>query len=88
MYRVMGPDGSDQLAKVMTFFNARGRGKPPALTTDLFGTAHLSSLELASFLSHIESQFGIEITEAEVTPENFGTIEKTLAFVELRLRGN
>lgn len=80
----MSIDDPGTLSKIMAFFEARGQGEGPKLTTDLVDGAHLDSLELAAFLIHLESQFNIDIPESEVTPDNFGTIEHVIAFLETK----
>lgn len=45
----------------------------------------LSSLELVMLVEAIEDAFGLRVRAADVTPENFGTLGKMIAFVERML---
>lgn len=42
----------------------------------------LSSLEIVTLAEAIEDQFGLRVHAADVTPENFGTLNRLVAFVE------
>lgn len=42
----------------------------------------LKSLELVMIVEAIEDTFGLRVAAADVTPENFGTLSRMVAYVE------
>lgn len=46
----------------------------------------LNSLQLLRLVLALESQYGVSIDTAELTPENFGTIERVSGFVASKLK--
>ena len=45
----------------------------------------LDSMALLRLVAWLESEFGVEITDAEVVPSNFGSIERIGQFVDSKL---
>lgn len=73
--------------RVLAFFERRGHGDGLELTADLIGSGMLDSLELSVFLTYLEQEFDIDISAADVTPEHFGTVASTVAFLKEKTRG-
>lgn len=42
----------------------------------------LGSIELMELASAIEERLGIAVSETDITPENFGTVSRLLAFLQ------
>lgn len=69
------------LEKIWAFFDSRGRNRPANPNTNLLASGLLDSLDLAVFLTYLESEFDIDIAPTEVSPEHFGSIAATLEFL-------
>ncbi len=54
--------------------------EPVTTSTDLFGLG-MDSMAMMQLLLHIEDQFGIAVTPAEMTRERFATAEALAAFL-------
>jgi acyl carrier protein len=59
-------------------------GSPDQLTEDfpLIGNDVLDSLGIFQLVSYLERQFGIEVEDAELVPDNFGSIGRIAELVE------
>ena len=65
--------------------NAEKDGVPaPQAGDDLFKLGILDSFSLVDFVSILEDQFNIKISDSDVTPENFRTIEAVEQYVSTR----
>jgi acyl carrier protein len=65
--------------------NAEREGVPtPQLKDDLFKLGVLDSFSLVDFVSILESQFNIQISDSDVNPENFRSIEVIERYVDSR----
>ena len=63
--------------------NAEKEGVPtPQSGDDLFKLGILDSFTLVDFVSILEEQFSIKISDSDVTPENFRTIEAVEQYVD------
>jgi acyl carrier protein len=56
----------------------------PQSTDDLFKLGVLDSFSLVDFVSILEGQFGIQISDSDVNPENFRSIEAIERYVDSR----
>lgn len=65
----------------------RWDGGRELLTTDypLIENHVLDSLGLFTLVSFVEEQFGVEVGDEELVPENFGTLGSITAFIERKL---
>ena len=48
----------------------------------LIGDLGLDSLTMVEFLAELEREFGIQIDDADLTNENFGTLSRVSSFLE------
>lgn len=53
----------------------------PERTASLFDAGLLDSFSLVEFVSLLEEEYGIRVSDAELKPSNFDTIAKIEAFV-------
>jgi len=60
---------------------ARRQVKAPAGISQDLRQAGLTSLDMVNLMLAVESEFDIEIPQADMTPENFRSIEKIEALV-------
>ncbi|HWQ28589.1 MAG TPA: acyl carrier protein [Dehalococcoidia bacterium] len=62
----------------------RWNGGPEALTLDypLIENHVVDSLGLFTLVTFVENQFGIEVGDEELVPENFGTIGAIVSLIE------
>lgn len=58
-----------------------GEKREIANETPLFETGILESLRFFSLVSHIESHYGMQVPDAELTPNNFGTLSSIAKLV-------
>jgi len=47
----------------------------------------IDSLGVMQLVAFIEFNFGISVSDADLVPENFDSVERLAAFIERRLRG-
>ncbi|MBL8206980.1 MAG: acyl carrier protein [Blastocatellia bacterium] len=57
------------------------RTEMPERTTSLFDAGLLDSFSLVEFVSLLEEEYGVRVSDAELKPSNFDTIAKIEAFV-------
>ena len=57
------------------------RTEMPDRTASLFDAGLLDSFSLVEFVSLLEEEYGVRVSDAELTPANFDTIAKIEAFV-------
>ena len=57
------------------------RAELPDHNTSLFDAGLLDSFSLVEFVSLIEEEYGLRVSDAELKPGNFDTIAKIEAFV-------
>jgi acyl carrier protein len=59
-------------------------GEPAKLTDDypLLENRVLDSLGIFTLVSYLEDEFGIEVADQELVPDNFGTIRKISELVD------
>jgi acyl carrier protein len=72
---------------VITYLNenAAREGVPtPQPDHDLFKLGILDSFSLVDFVSILETQFNIRITDSDVNPENFRSIEVIERYIDTR----
>ena len=62
-------------------------GKADAVTpgTDLMEAGVLDSTKFMEMVAYVEDAFGVEVDDEDLTPENFGSIEKMARFVKAKL---
>jgi acyl carrier protein len=53
---------------------------------DLIDSGVLDSLGIFQLVAFLEERFGVAIADAEITPENFGTLERIERLVAARAR--
>ena len=53
---------------------------------NLLRTGILDSMGLLKLVTFLEDRFDFEMGDGDITPENFGTLEKIRAFVERKTR--
>ncbi len=61
-----------------------GVATPPQAEDDLFKLGVLDSFSLVDFVSILEGQFSIAISDSDVNPENFRSIEVIERYVNSR----
>lgn len=69
---------------VMTYLNdaaQQARVAVPERNASLFAAGVLDSFSLVDFVSLLESECGISVSDAELRPENFDTIAKVETFI-------
>jgi acyl carrier protein len=67
--------------------NAERQGiATPQFKDDLFKLGVLDSFSLVDFVSILEGQFSIQISDSDVNPENFRSIEAIERYVDSRRR--
>ena len=52
------------------------------VTDLLFEGGIIDSADAISLIAHLEAQYGIEISDEELFPENFATIEHIVRFIQ------
>lgn len=57
-------------------------GEKIARDEDLLASDTLDSLAIVELVSFLEARFGIQVSDADLVPENFKTINEIVAFVE------
>ena len=65
-------------------FLADGAGMP-GRDEDLFGL--LDSLQVLRLVVWIEEQFGVKVTDGDLTAENLGTVGRVASFIASRVAG-
>lgn len=58
------------------------RGRPLRDDDALVEEGILDSMAILQLVSFLEEQFGVEVADDEMVPENFGTLARLGAFVE------
>jgi acyl carrier protein len=67
--------------------NAERQGiAAPHLKDDLFTSGVLDSFSLVDFVSILEGQYSIQISDSDMNPENFRSIETIERYVDSRRR--
>lgn len=59
-------------------------GEKVARDEDLLASDTLDSLGIVELVSFLETRFGIQVSDADLVPENFKTIDEIVTFVERR----
>ena len=54
---------------------------------DLLGTGVVDSLAFVEIVEEVQSRYGLEVSDAEITEEHFGSIGAIARFVERKLAG-
>lgn len=70
---------------IIQFLNESARAARTSMPDEhssLFTSGLLDSFSLVEFVSLIESECGIRVSDAELKPENFDTIAKIETFIE------
>lgn len=49
---------------------------------DLLGLGIIDSMGFVELVEEVQSRFGVEVADAEITEENFGTVSALVAFVD------
>jgi acyl carrier protein len=57
-------------------------GEKIARDEDLLANDTLDSLAIVELVSFLEARFGIQVSDDDLVPENFKTIDEIVAFVE------
>lgn len=57
------------------------------VTDSLLDSGLIDSMAVLKLVSFVESEFGLEVTDEEVVPENFETIEAIVRLVESKRAG-
>jgi acyl carrier protein len=57
-------------------------GERIARDEDLLASDILDSMAIVELVSFLEARFGIQVSDDDLMPENFKTIEEIVAFVE------
>jgi acyl carrier protein len=60
------------------------QGEKIARDEDLLASDTLDSLTIVELVSFMEARFGIRVSDDDLMPENFKTIDEIVAFVERR----
>jgi acyl carrier protein len=61
-------------------------GEKIARDEDLLASDTLDSLAIVELVAFLEARFGIRVSDDDLVPENFKTIDEIVAFVE-RMKG-
>jgi acyl carrier protein len=70
--------------KILLYLNQaakESRTEMPHENTSLFEAGILDSFSLVEFVTLLENEFGIRVTDAELRPETFETMEKIEAYI-------
>jgi acyl carrier protein len=59
-------------------------GKKIAPDEDLLASDTLDSLAIVELVSFLEARFGIQVSDDDLVPENFKTIDEIVAFVAVK----
>lgn len=65
---------------VKQFPSARKRA--PKLTDDLLQNGVIDSLGVLDVVNFLEREFGVTISDEDLTPEHFGSVERITAYIE------
>ena len=77
---------NDLRGRITRLFAERLNLEVPSAGTDLFETGALDSMAFVELLARLEEEFGIEVALADVSMDNFRSIDRIASFVEERLR--
>ena len=58
-----------------------------SVTDNLFSAGVVDSLGILDLVTFLETEFQVEVSDDELTPENFETIEGMAQFLELKKNG-
>jgi acyl carrier protein len=81
-------DGNGALAaKILAHLRDELRVDAPGLSPreDLISSGLIDSVDLVRVASFLESETGLSIPDADITVDNFESVERMLAYVERRL---
>jgi methoxymalonate biosynthesis acyl carrier protein len=81
-----GTDGST-VEKELTAFLTERTGSEPTVEQDLFATGVISSMFALQLVVHLEDEYDIEIVGAELSRDNFSSVQAMSAMV-MRLRSS
>lgn len=73
-----------RLYKILSEFNSFG--VPIESNSRLVDDLGLDSLTIIEFLTRLEVEFQIEISDVELTAENFGTVEAIVTHIESKMK--
>lgn len=78
----------DILKEVHDYVRGEFRVKEATIPVDqnILGCGVIDSMGLLKLVTFIEDRFDFEAAEGDITPENFGTLEKIRAFVERKTK--
>ncbi len=69
---------------ITTYLNQaarEARTEMPGQNDSLFDTGLLDSFSLVEFVTLLENEFGLRVTDAELRPETFDTLAKIEAYI-------
>ncbi len=78
----------EEILEKITSFVVRefcyGKADAVEAGTDLMEAGILDSTKFMEMVAYVEEAFGVEVDDEDLTPENFGSIEKIARFVETK----
>lgn len=48
----------------------------------------LDSMSIMDLVLHVESTYGIDIKDQEITPDNFDSVDKLAGYIQLKVNGS
>ncbi len=81
-------NGGDVQERIMSFIVREfcyGKADAVKPETDLMEAGILDSTKFMEMVAYVEENFGIEVDDEDLTPENFGSIAGMVRFVEGKL---
>lgn len=74
-------DAATAEARIAKIFETALHLDVPSVETDLFETGAVDSLGFVEFLLHLEREFGIKVSLADLELDHFRTIQRIVQFV-------
>jgi acyl carrier protein len=79
------PDPTTLEGRISTLFAEKVGIPVPSVETELIDTGLVNSLTFVEFLTHLEEDFGIQVSLEDLEIERFRTIARIAGFVATRL---
>lgn len=73
------------VARIQQYINSsfvRPGGRPVGPDESLLDSGMLDSVGIAELIVHLEMEYGIRVTDEEIIPDNFETVERVAALVD------
>jgi acyl carrier protein len=80
------PDSTRLERQISTLFAEKLSIQVPSVETELIDTGLVDSLTFVEFLTHLEEEFGIQVSLEDLEIEQFRTIARIAGFVATKAR--